>query len=110
MANQQANTRLKIDDTVVVTAGSDRGRRGKILKLDRKNGRVIVEGVNKKKKYIRASQENPKGGVLTIEFPIDLSNVMLFCEKCKKGVRVGVEVKDKNKTRVCRKCGKSLDK
>ncbi len=110
MEKQNVKTRLKNEDPVVVVTGSDRGRRGKILKLDRKRGRVIVEGVNKRKKYLRASQENPKGGALTIEFPIDISNVMYFCDKCKKGVPIGIEFKDKNKTRVCRKCGKSLDK
>ena len=103
------NCSLKINDNVIVITGSDKGRRGKILKIDRRKGRVIVEGVNKRNKNMKKSQEHPKGGVLNIEFPINLSNVQLFCDKCKKGRRIAVQMKDDNKIRVCRSCGKSLD-
>ena len=51
----------------------------------------------------------PKGGTVNVEFPIDISNVMIFCDKCKKGVRIGIQYKDKNRIRVCRKCGKNFD-
>ncbi len=102
-------TKMKKNDNVVVISGKDRGRRGKILFIDKKKGRAIIEGINKKKKYVRPSQEYPKGGVISLEYPINLSNVMLFCEKCKKGVRLGIKEKDDNKTRTCVKCGKSFD-
>jgi large subunit ribosomal protein L24 len=102
-------SQLKVNDSVIVITGSDRGRKGKILKIDRRKGRVIVEGVNKRNKNMKASQENPKGGKINIEFPIAISNVQLFCEKCKKGTRIGVQQKDKVKARVCRVCGKSID-
>ncbi|MBW2998729.1 50S ribosomal protein L24, partial [Candidatus Woesearchaeota archaeon] len=101
---------LKVEDNVVIIAGSERGKRGKILNIDRNKGRVIVEGINKRNKFIRATQENPKGGAVTLEFPINLTNVMIFCDKCKKPVRIGIELKDNGKSRVCNKCGKSLDK
>ncbi len=104
------STKLKKNDNVVVLSGADKGRRGKILFIDMKKGRVVVEGVNKKKKFVRPSQENPKGGIISLEYPINISKVMVFCDKCKKGVRVGVQLKDDNKIRVCRKCGKSFDK
>lgn len=107
---EKISTKLKINDNVVIMGGSDRGKRGKVLKLDRTKARIIVEGVNKRSKFLKPSQENPKGGVVTLEFPIHISNVMYFCDKCKKGVRVGIELKDKTKARVCRSCGKSLDK
>ena len=84
---QLTNTRIKVQDTVVVISGADRGRRGKVLFIDRRNARVIVEGVNKKDKFLRPSQENPKGGVVSREYPIHLSNVMLFSDKQKKGIR-----------------------
>ena len=101
---------LKKNDNVVVISGKDKGKRGKILLVDLKKDVVVVEGVNKKKKYTRATQENPKGGVLEIEYPLKASNVMYFCEKCKKGVRLGTLVKeDASNQRVCKKCGKSLD-
>jgi len=103
-------TYLKKNDNVVVVSGKDRGRRGKILLIDTAKGRVVVEGVNKKKKFVRPSQQNPKGGVISLENAIGISNVMLFCEKCKKGVRIGMQPRDKGKTRVCKGCGKSFDK
>jgi large subunit ribosomal protein L24 len=110
MKDSIERTKLKVNDNVVVVSGSERGKRGKILKVYREKSRVIVEGINKRNKFVRPTQENPKGGSINIEFPIALSNVMIFCEKCKKPVRLGVEIKDDVKTRVCKKCGKSLDK
>ena len=100
---------VKKDDSVVVTAGADRGKRGKVLFVDRSRGRIVVEGINKKKKFVRPSQQNPKGGAISLEFPINISNVLLFCEKCKKGVRLGVSSTSDARQRVCRKCGKSID-
>ncbi len=100
---------LKKNDNVMVISGADRGKRGKILYVDRKLGKVVVEGINKKKKFVRPSQENPKGGTITLEYPIHLSNAMIFCDKCKKAVRIGSKQKDGNKIRVCTKCGKSFD-
>jgi len=110
MKDNTPRTRLKVNDNVVVVCGTERGKRGKILKVFREKGRVIVEGINKRNKFVRPTQENPKGGSVNIEFPIALSNVMVFCEKCKKPVRLGIEIKDDVKIRVCKKCGKSFDK
>lgn len=111
MNNQEmnGNKNLKVNDVVTVISGSDKGRRGKILKIDRKKGRVVIEGVNKRNKNLKKSQDNPKGGKISIEFPINLSNIQIFCDKCKKGRRIAFQVKDDKKTRVCRSCGKSLD-
>jgi len=103
-------TRLKTKDNVVVVSGSNRGKRGKILKVDRVKGRVIVEGVNKRNKYLKPSQENPQGRMVNLEFPIHISNVMYFCDKCKKGIRIGIESTGKSKTRICKSCSKSIDK
>jgi large subunit ribosomal protein L24 len=100
---------IKKNDSVVVVSGKDRGSRGKVLFVDTKRDRVVVEGVNKKKKFLKPSNENPKGGVISIEYPIHLSNVMAFCEKCKKAVRLGVNISGEKKTRVCKKCNKTLD-
>ncbi len=103
-------TKLKVNDNVVVVSGADRGKRGKILKIDRINNKVIVEGINKKVKYLRASQENPKGGMVNIEFPVDISNVMFFCDKTKKPTRIGIDLGEKAKARISKKSGKSIDK
>jgi len=106
MKQDNIKSRLKVNDPVVVVSGSDRGRRGKVLKIGTKPGRIIVEGINKKNKYLKPGPESPKGGMVNLEFPIDISNVMIFCDKCKKGVRIGVEYKDNKRTRMCKKCGK----
>jgi large subunit ribosomal protein L24 len=103
------SAKIKKNDNVVVVSGNDRGKRGKVLFVDRKKNRVVVEGINKKKKYVKPSQESPKGGSISLEYPIAVSNVMVFCEKCKKGVKLGIQLKDKDKIRVCRKCGKTFD-
>ncbi|MBN2039519.1 MAG: 50S ribosomal protein L24 [Spirochaetes bacterium] len=102
-------TRLKKDDTVVVISGANQGQSGKVLFVDRKKGKIVVEGVNKKKKFVRPSQEYPKGGVISLEYPIHISNVQYFCDKCKIGVRIGMQDKNDSSIRVCRKCGKSFD-
>jgi len=103
-------TKLKINDNVVVISGANRGKRGKVLKVDRIKGRIIVEGVNKRNKYLKPSQDNPQGRMVNLEFPIHISNVMYFCDKCKKGIRIGIEITDKSKTRICKSCSKSIDK
>ena len=111
MKQERVRTRIKINDTVVVQSGADRGRKGKVLLVDRKKNRIVVEGINKKNKRMRATQENPKGGIISREFPIPASKVMIFCDKCKGGVRLGSADSEKTgkRTRVCRGCGKSFD-
>ena len=101
-------TKLKVNDNVIVITGVDKGRRGKILHIDRGKSRIIIENVNKKHKHIKPSQEFPKGGKVHIERWLNVSNVMLFCDKCKKGVRIGMKLTDNAKSRVCKKCGKSI--
>ena len=103
-------TKFKKNDSVVVVSGSDRGKRGKVLKVDSAKGRVIVEGVNKRNKYVKPSQESPKGRIDNIEYPIHISNVMYFCDKCKKGTRIGINQTEKAKVRICKACSKSIDK
>jgi large subunit ribosomal protein L24 len=102
-------TAIKKDDNVVVISGSDRGKRGKVLFIDKKKGKIVIEGINKKKKFVRPSQDNPKGGTISLEFPIHISNAANFCEKCKKGVKVGIQEKNDDKHRICKVCGKSFD-
>jgi large subunit ribosomal protein L24 len=109
MKQEYKRSRIKKNDNVVVTTGADRGRRGKVIKIGVKTGRIIVEGINKKNKHLKPGPEQPKGGTVNVEFPVDISNVMIFCDKCKKGVRIGIQYKDKTRIRVCRKCGKNLD-
>ena len=79
---------IKVDDMVEVIAGDDKGERGKVLSVDGKAGKVVVEGVNRVYKHMRRSQRNPQGGRLSKEMPIDASNVMVVCPKTNKPTRV----------------------
>jgi len=69
---------IKKGDTVYVRTGSSKGKTGRVLQVDRKKNKVLVEGVNMRKKHQRPSQKSPKGGIVSVEQPIDLSNVALF--------------------------------
>jgi large subunit ribosomal protein L24 len=95
-------TKLKVNDEVIVISGKHKGKRGKILYIDRLRERVIVQGVNKIKKYVRPTQENPQGGQIEIEAPIHISNVMFYDPKLKRGVRIGYKFEDDKKIRVAR--------
>ena len=100
---------IKTNDTVEVLTGDDKGQRGKVLSIDRRVGRLVVEGVNRVYKHVRRSQKNPQGGRLNKEMPIQISNVLLFCSRCNKATRTGSRVnKDGSKERFCRKCDGGL--
>lgn len=100
---------IKTNDQVKVIAGADVGTTGKVLRIDRKKSKVVVEGVGRVYKHVRRSQKNPQGGRLNREMPIDLSNVQLICGKCGKPTRTGSRVaSDGSKERYCKKCDASL--
>ncbi|MCX7774773.1 MAG: 50S ribosomal protein L24 [Spirochaetaceae bacterium] len=105
-----ANVKYKLrkEDLVQVIAGKDKGKQGKILKIDREKGRVIIEGINMVKKAMRKRSQTDRGGIVEIEAPIHISNVMIVCRKCNKPVRIGYKVEGDVKKRVCRKCGEVL--
>jgi large subunit ribosomal protein L24 len=97
---------IKANDIVEVITGDDRGVRGKVLKVNRQAGKLIVEGVNRVYKHVRRSQRNPQGGRLSKEMPVQISNVLLVCAKCGKASRTGARVlADGRKERYCKKCG-----
>ncbi|MBQ6459714.1 MULTISPECIES: 50S ribosomal protein L24 [Exiguobacterium] len=100
---------VKKGDTVQVMSGKDKGKQGVILKAMPSKNRVVVEGVNVMKKHSKPSQANPQGGILEIEAPIHVSNVMPLDPKTGKPTRVGFKVVDGKKVRVA-KSGESLDK
>lgn len=100
--------KIKQGDKVVVIAGKDKGKEGKVLKTLRNSSKVIVEGVNIVKKHIKPNG-GEEGRIAEIEAPLHVSNVMLYDEKTKKGTRVGYEIKDGKKTRVSKKSSKKID-
>lgn len=99
--------KLKKGDQVRIIAGKDKGKTGKILKVDRDNRKVIVEGLNMMKKTMKPKREGEKGQILEIEAPLSTSKVMVVCKKCGP-TRVGYKIDDGKKSRVCRKCGEAL--
>jgi large subunit ribosomal protein L24 len=100
---------IKSNDIVEVTAGDDRGQRGKVLKINRQAGKLIVEGVNRVYKHVRRSQRNPQGGRLSKEMPIQMANVLLVCSKCSQASRTGSRfLDDGRKERYCKKCGAGI--
>jgi large subunit ribosomal protein L24 len=106
MAN--AKYKLRKEDLVQVIAGKDKGKQGKILKIDHKKGRVIISGINMVKKAMKKKSQTDRGGIVEIEAPLHISNVMIICKKCNKPVRIGYKVEGEIKKRVCRKCGEVL--
>ncbi len=101
--------KIKKGDKVVVLAGKDKGRTGKVLKVFPINKRLVVEGVNIMKKHTRRRSETEQGGMREISVPINASNVLLFCSGCNRGVRFSVKVSnDKSKVRICKKCQKVI--
>ena len=99
--------KIKKGDTVKVITGKDKGKEGKVISVDVKNGKVVVEGVNMITKHSKPSQANPNGGIIQKEAAIDASNVMLVVGG--KATRVGFEVKDGKKVRVAKATGAVID-
>jgi len=104
-------TRLVKEDVVEVLNGRDRGKRGRVLDIDRKKGKILVEHVMMVKKHVRPNPARQiKGGIAEREAYFDVSNVMIVCPE-DGAVRMGVEVAaDGTKARICRKCGKPLER
>lgn len=101
---------IRTGDKVKVIAGKDKGKEAKVLSVVPYKQRVIVERINMMKKATRPTQRNPKGGILEIEAPIHVSNVMLVCPSCSQPTRVGRRREDGTRVRVCKKCNNDIDK
>jgi large subunit ribosomal protein L24 len=99
--------KLRKEDQVQVIAGKDKGKQGKIVRIDREKGRAIIHGVNMVKKAMKKRKQGDRNGIIEIEAPINLSNVMIVCRKCGP-TRIGYKIEDDKKRRVCRKCGEAL--
>mgnify|MGYP000094317539 CR=1 FL=1 len=100
--------KVKKGDLVKILSGKDRDKRGKILKTFPQKGKVLVEGLNLVKKHQKAARRGEKGERISLSMPIDVSNVQLICPKCSKTTRIGIKLVDKNKFRICKKCGAEI--
>jgi len=101
---------IRTGDKVRVIAGKDKGKEAKVLATLPYKQRVIVERINMVKKATRPTQRNTQGGILEIEAPIHVSNVMLLCPGCSQPTRVGRRRVEGSRVRVCKKCGNDIDK
>lgn len=98
-------SRLRKNDIVQLLKGKDKGKTGKVLKIFTKSQRVLVQGVNFAKKHARKSRTDQQGGIQDRENPVHISNLLLFCQRCSKGVRVGFnKLADGSKVRFCKVC------
>jgi large subunit ribosomal protein L24 len=105
--------RIRKDDRVIVRSGSSKTQPGqgpqRVLSVDPEKQRALVEGTNVRKRHMRARSQNQPGGIVEREMPIHLSNLALYCDKCKRGVRFGVRFTDEGeKHRFCKKCDSKI--
>jgi large subunit ribosomal protein L24 len=101
---------IKKGDQVMVVAGKDKGKTGKVLSVNKKKDRLLVEKVNMIKRHVKPTQK-AKGGIMEREATIAISNVMIYCEKCSKPVRIGKkDLEDQRKVRFCKRCSEIIDK
>ena len=100
--------KLKQGDNVMVLSGNDKGKTGEVLEVIPKTQKVIVKGVNIRKKHCKPRKAGEEGGIIPSEDPIHSSKVNVVCPKCGKVTRVGYVMEDGKKVRVCKKCGAKL--
>ena len=106
----QKKIQIKKDDKVKIIAGKDKGKIGKVLKVDRKKNRLLIEKINLIKRHAKPSAKNRQGGIVEGEAPVVISNVMIMCNKCVSPARVKMQhLEDGKKIRVCVKCGEAID-
>lgn len=111
VAAERYRIHVKKGDMVEVIGGKHRGKRGKVLKVVPKEGKLVIEGINIMKRHSKPTQKLPQGGIVEKEAPVYSSRVMLVCPKCGNAVRVGRGyLGDGSKVRVCKNCGEQIEK
>ncbi len=100
--------RIKKGDNVQVLSGNDKGKTGEVLEVIPKLNRVIVKGVNVRKKHVKARKQGDESGIIPVECSIPSSKVNVVCPKCGKATKVGYSMEKDQKVRVCKKCGAKL--
>jgi len=97
-------------DIVQIIAGKDKGKQGKIMKVDPKNGKILVEGINMIKKHRKSKKQGEKGETVSLPRFFDISNAMIFCPSCSRPARVGYKKENDRKVRYCKKCKAPIEK
>ncbi len=103
----EAKVRLRKNDVVKVISGREKGKSGRILRIEQDTMRALVEGLNMVKKAVKAKKQNQKGGITSVEAPLALAKLMIVCKKCGP-TRIAYRISADRKQRVCRKCGGDL--
>lgn len=101
--------KIKKNDNVIVIAGKDKGKTGIVERVFPGENRLVAKGIAIAKKHVKPSRKTPQGGIIEINQKIDASNVMILCPACGKPSKIGYNVNDKGKLRVCKKCSQSLE-
>jgi len=100
---------IKTNDTVIVLSGRDKGKQGKVMRVDPKAGKAIVEGISVAKRHMKPRKQGDPGGIITMETPIYASKLMRVCPKCDKPTKPAhIFNDDGEKVRVCKKCGAEI--
>jgi len=100
--------KIKKGDTVEVLSGNDKGKKGEVLEVIPKKDKIIVKGVNVRKRHIKPRRQGEEGGIISSECAIYSSKVNVVCPKCKKTTKVGFTIEKDEKVRVCKKCGAKI--
>ncbi len=101
--------KIRRGDTVQVIKGKDKGKKGNIIKIFHQENRALVEGINLFKKHKRKTRQDQQGGIVTIESPVSIFNLMFFCKHCSRAVRIGFRAdKGKTKSRFCKSCAETV--
>jgi len=100
--------KIKKGDTVEILSGNDKGKTGEVLEINPKTSRVVVKGINIRKKHVKPKKQGEEGGIISVECSIHSSKVNVVCPKCNKPTRIGIVKSEKEKSRVCKKCGAKL--
>ena len=104
------NSNLKVNDIVFVLTGKEKGKTGRLIRIIKSNNRGVVEKLHLSKKHQKPTQNNRQGGIVEREGSVHLSNLLIYCTQCVKGVRMRHRNENDKKVRVCSKCGQVFDK
>ena len=107
---RQGHTNIRVNDKIEVIAGKDKGRVGKVLRIDNEKNRIVVERINLIKKHQKATDATQSGQIIEKEAGIHISNVMLVCPECAETVKIGKKLlEDRTKVRICKKCNATIE-
>jgi len=102
--------RIKKDDKIKVLTGKDKGKIGKVLKINKKTNRAVVENINVAQRHQKPNPKAPQGGIVDKSMPIAISNLMIMCNSCVKPTRIGIkQLENGKRVRICKKCNQQID-